>query len=172
MKFLVIYDEGKKFFEVTNKNFKYNDNSDQTKTATLNNGNQVQYNVASKIATDWAYYQINIRGSTIKLGKDLSKKLQAGSKGIIMGYPMGQGITRRNNSVTLKPLFSTLGFSQDGLDPNTGMIPITNRGFESGNSGGPVFALDKNNHYLAVGIVSISLGQTSLGALVPVSALK
>lgn len=106
------------------------------------------------------------------MGKKLSKELQAGAKGLIMGYPLKQGVSTNNNRVTLKPLFSTLSFSQDGLDPNTNMIPISNRGFESGNSGGPVFALNASGQYVAVGIVSISLGQTSLGALVPVSALQ
>jgi S1-C subfamily serine protease len=114
-------------------------------------------------ANDWAYLRPGKSGKLV-LDKPLSSSLKQATELEILGYPFGFGHTA--NKVT--PHYGTTTVSRDGLED--GFIFTTTRGFDQGNSGGPVF-VNTAEGYKVVGIVSMGVG-TAIGKLVPVSALK
>jgi S1-C subfamily serine protease len=61
-------------------------------------------------------------------------------------------------------MYSTSEVAQDGL--HGGIIRITDRNFDHGNSGGPVFTFD-GTKFIVIGIVSAGVG-SSVGYIVPV----
>ena len=71
-------------------------------------------------------------------------------------------------SSNLKPIYGNCTVAKDGLE--NGVILITNRNFEQGNSGGPVFA-KVNGTYKVVGLVSAGAG-SSIGLIVPISVIR
>ena len=72
-----------------------------------------------------------------------------------------------NNPNDIKPLYNECNVARDGL--SNGVIYISNRGFDQGNSGGPVFT-KTNNRYVVVGIVSGGAG--AQGLVVPITAIR
>ena len=114
--------------------------------------------------TDYAYYR---RGGSngLTYNAELSRNLKRGTQLVVLGFPLGEGV--RNGKI--QPLLSHTTVSQDGL--YGGIILTTNRNFEHGNSGGPVYYMDENGKYSVVGIISGGLGET-LGYIVPISAIR
>jgi hypothetical protein len=123
-------------------------------------------------ATDWSYFKSN-RTSKIKYDQTLSKNLKAGEKLYVMGFSLSLGGPDKGN---VTPLYSESSVAISGISEG-GLIMVSNRGFEQGNSGGPVFVM-KDNMLKCIGIVSIgkinrSTGtMSSIGGLVPIANIN
>jgi len=113
---------------------------------------------------DWAVCKTDASSGGLAFNKQLSSNLAASTKLYILGYPFGMGV---NSASDIKPMYSDCQVSRDGLD--NGKIDIANRGFDKGNSGGPVFAM-VNNQYYVIGIVSAELGNQ--GLIVPLASIQ
>lgn len=111
--------------------------------------------------SDWAYVNVGQKGSIIG-DASLSANLPAGVRLEVLGYPMG------HKSEAGSCLYGSCQTSGRGL--NGGLILITGKNYEHGNSGGPVFYKDKDS-YKAVGIVSFSV-YDNMGGLTPLCNLK
>lgn len=111
--------------------------------------------------TDWAYVQTNAQGG-IPANNEWSLKPVLGQKLSILGYPKGY-VTEDG-----KPLTGSCVVAHNGLDKNR--ITITERNFESGNSGGPVIRVN-NGKPEVVGLVSGGIGET-IGFIVPIGVIK
>lgn len=109
--------------------------------------------------TDWAIAKTKKKGS-ISVNKN-TNNLKKGERVYILGYSTGDDLNKKD---ALDPIYSESKIGQSGL--NRGVIVLTNRGFEGGNSGGPAF-IKVNNEWKAIGIVSHSL--QSIGGLVPIA---
>lgn len=115
--------------------------------------------------TDYAWVAINKRGS-LKANPTLSKNLQASEKVYVLGYPYGFGAgTDVSSQTDMEPSYSESSVARRGLTEN-GRIHLSNRNFEGGNSGGPVFVF-KDNEFQVVAIVSH--GMESIGFVTPIS---
>ena len=110
---------------------------------------------------DWAYVNAGQKGSIIG-DATLSANLPAGVRLEVLGYPMG------HKSEAGSCLYGSCQTSGRGL--NGGLILITGKNYEHGNSGGPVFYKD-STQYTAVGIVSFSV-YDNMGGLTPLCNLK
>lgn len=118
--------------------------------------------------TDWAYTRCDVKGK-IETDANLSANLAGGIELDVLGFPFGYGA---NDTKNLSCLYGSCRTARSGLDG--GLIKITGRNYEQGNSGGPVFCKDKGK-YKVVGIVSYSIVRgtnTTLGGLVPICNLK
>jgi hypothetical protein len=109
---------------------------------------------------DWATANVGRTGQII-FDNSLSRNLTATTELHILGYPLGLGADGPNQ---ISPYYTKATVATSGLSNN--LIMVTNRGFESGNSGGPVFVV-KDGKYVAVGIVSIAVGN-STGGIIPI----
>lgn len=112
---------------------------------------------------DWAWVQTKYKGK-LSPSYSTSTRLDISNKLHILGYPYSLGVSE--NGMT--PLYSSSDVSTKGL--SDGMIQLTNRNFEHGNSGGPAL-FEENGKLKVVGIVSSGIG-SSLGFLVPISEVK
>lgn len=129
---------------------------------------------ASSYESDWAYYQTN-KASNIHYDKELSLNLEAGEELMVLGFSLGKGGPQEGE---VKPLFSESSVAQSGIS-NEGIITVTNRNFESGNSGGPVFIFDPQtkSKVICIGIISFGNfdtrgGISSIGGVVPIANIK
>ena len=111
---------------------------------------------------DWAVAKTDLKNG-LAFNVELSHSLTAATKLYVLGYPWGMGV---NNRSDFKPLYNECQVARDGLD--NGKIDISSRGFDHGNSGGPVFALVDNQYYV-VGIVSAEVG--AQGYFVPLASI-
>ena len=109
---------------------------------------EIVFKFASGWSNDWAYYQTD-RTSNIEYDKALSTQLKAGERVYVLGFSLGKGGPQEG---TVSPLYSESSIGQKGLT-NEGMITITSRSFEQGNSGGPAF-IKAGDKFKVVGIVS------------------
>lgn len=112
--------------------------------------------------SDWAVVKTDGKAG-LDFNVGLSSKLPASTKLYVLGYPFGMGV---NSASDIKPIYSECQVSRDGLD--NGKIDISGRGFDQGNSGGPVFAMVDNKYYV-VGIVSAEYG--AQGYIVPLASI-
>jgi len=110
---------------------------------------------------DWAYCKVNSASGGLVYDSKLSTSLPAATPLYILGYPFG--IAKGSN-----PVYSECKVSRDGI--NNGIIGISGRGFDTGNSGGPVFAQSNSGEFSVVGIVSAEQGVQ--GFIVPISAIQ
>jgi hypothetical protein len=97
---------------------------------------------------DWAYFQTS-KTSNIEYDKDISTKQKAGEKVYILGFSLGKGGPQEGK---VNPFYCESSIGQEGLSSD-GMITITSRSFEQGNSGGPAFVKAGDN-FKVIGIVS------------------
>lgn len=111
--------------------------------------------------SDWAYARVGSTGSIVA-DANLSANLPAGVRLDVLGYP--RGLKTESNSC----LYGSCQTSGRGL--NGGIILITGKNYEHGNSGGPVF-YDDNGTYKAVGIVSFVV-YDNMGGLTPLYNLR
>lgn len=118
--------------------------------------------------TDWAYVPAGVTKAKgrIHADSDLASNLDGGQDLTVLGFPFGKGAL---DASKFGPLYGSCKSARKGL--NHGLIEVSSRSFESGNSGGPVFAV-KGGKVNVVGIVSYELRGTSLGGLVPISNLR
>jgi pSer/pThr/pTyr-binding forkhead associated (FHA) protein len=129
---------------------------------------------ANSYTSDWAYYQTN-KVSNIHYDKALSMSLEAGEDLMVLGFSLGKGGPEEGE---VKPLFSESSVAQEGVSKD-GIITVTNRNFESGNSGGPVFVFDPqtDTKVICIGIISFGNfdtrgGFSSIGGIVPIANIK
>lgn len=117
---------------------------------------EVRYCDPTRAFSDWAFIQFNNRKGNIEWSAEVANSLQQGEQLHVLGYNHGEYL-QTGEMKNLDPLYSTCmaGQTKNFL----GMITVTNKGYESGASGGPVFAV-RDGKYVAVGIVSLSLGST------------
>ncbi len=122
------------------------------------------------LKSDWAYIKTD-RASISRISNDkkLSTNLKAGEKLYIFGYSLALG-----GPSEAKPLFSESKVAQSGVS-SAGVITITDRNYEPGSSGGPVFVIN-NDSIKCVGIISFSMfyggDNTSIGGIVPIANIK
>ncbi len=148
-----------------NTDFNFDKSSDEIAVTNDDNGNSLQFTKVPLNGKDWASYITNKTG-IISANTTISQNLQQSTALHILGYPLGAGA---NSLTDIAPYYSSCPVARDGLD--NGIIPITGRSFDHGNSGGPVFILNTENKYEAVGIISAGRGET-IGMIVPVSAVR
>jgi FHA domain/Trypsin-like peptidase domain len=148
-------------FSFKSTHFSANRSSDETSVINSAGLGEAKIRIAG-IATgaDWATANVGRTGQ-ITFDNSLSRNLTATTELHILGYPLGLGADGPNQ---ISPYYTKATVATSGLSNN--LIMVTNRGFESGNSGGPVFAV-KDGKYVAVGIVSIAVGN-STGGIIPI----
>ena len=150
----------------TSSSFKCNRSSDEIKSETADDGSPVMFRVANKNADDWAYTNSGKQGVIFAL-TDITSNLQQQQRLHILGYPLGLGANSPSN---ISPIYGSCVVSSTQLQE--GYILVTDRSFEHGNSGGPVFIYNEAEaKYYAIGIVSAAAGDNT-GAIVPLSSIK
>jgi hypothetical protein len=148
-------------FSFKNTNFSANRSSDETSVINSAGLGEAKIRIAGMATgADWATANVGRTGQ-ITFDNSLSRNLTATTELHILGYPLGLGADGPNQ---ISPYYTKATVATSGLSNN--LIMVTNRGFESGNSGGPVFAV-KDGKYVAVGIVSIAVGN-STGGIIPI----
>jgi predicted enzyme related to lactoylglutathione lyase len=150
--------------EFNGDDFTVDSRADETEKITLQNGQQVNSRVAHPSDKDWAMTKLNTTvRSGLVIDKEMSKNLHASSTVFALGFPFGIGANGKDD---IHPSYGPCTVSMDGL--NKGVIMVSGRSFDHGDSGGPVFALADDKYYV-VGIVSAGAG--AQGIIVPVAAL-
>lgn len=110
----------------------------------------------TSMSADWAYIRTGQKGN-ILVDAEKSKDLPIGVDLHVLGFPHGWGAIDTYN---FNCLYGSCKTSRTGLDD--GIIRVSAKNYESGNSGGPVFYND-NGNLKAVGIVSYEQGQHNGG---------
>ena len=128
----------------------------------INIGNDLHFVKAALNYTDWAYANATEKGSIV-VDKNLAANLPIGADLHLLGFPLGMGA---EDTYSLSPLYGSCKTSKAGLE--SGIIRISARNYESGNSGGPVFYNDKGK-LKAVGVVSYSVSTTTHGGITSIS---
>lgn len=161
------YSPDRTSIKFSSSDFAVNRKDDEIFSSTDNDGNSYVLRKA-KISggNDWAVAKSNKRGK-ISADYQLSSTLKQQQKLHVLGYPLGLGV---NSAADISPIYGSCIVSKEGLD--NGIILTTDRNFEHGNSGGPVFYLDNNSgRYYAIGIVSATAGG-STGIITPISSIR
>ena len=153
-------------FTFTNTDCRFNEESDEISTILDEENNEYTIKLAKMNSSDWAVFETNKDGG-LHANPSLSQNLQTQDKLHILGYPWGFGA----NENDISPVYSQCPVGQSGL--HQGVIRITGRSFDQGNSGGPVFYLSDSEdcNYEVIGIVSAGVG-SSLGFIVPISTIN
>ena len=119
---------------------------------------------------DWAMYQTDIKGS-IESNPELSQNLSLGTILHCLGYTYGS--TYQDMEKGLAVLYSKASVAKEGLENNT--ILVSGYSFDNGNSGGPLFVIDRKGKAVAVGIVSARYSNPNspektdaLGSVIPI----
>jgi hypothetical protein len=147
-------------------NFKCNRSSDEIKEETAEDGSPVMFRVAYNNADDWAYTNASKQGVIFGL-TNITANLQQQQRLHILGYPLGLGA---NSPANISPIYGSCIVSSTQLQ--NGYILVTDRNFEHGNSGGPVFVYNEAEaKYYAIGIVSAAAGSNT-GMIVPLSSIN
>ncbi len=163
--FEAIRKDGNLSFHFTDKNIRYDDSQDKTVTI-QSKGEYYPYKKAVYGPSDWAYITLDNLTGEIEYSRELSKSLRMGEKLHAIGYSYGALLQPSQGD--LIPLYSSATVAQNGLV--NGVINVTNRGFGSGHSGGPVFKY-VNGKFIVVGLVSAGIG-SEIGIIVPVANLR
>ena len=136
------------------------------KSVTFENGESLEYAYLA-IKSDWAYIKTRKQGG-LKYDGTLSQQLQQGESVCILGFPYMLGVADVNSQRQMQPSYSESKIARSGITSG-GVIQLSNKGFEQGNSGGPVF-VKRNGEYIVVAIVSH--GRESVGLVVPISVMN
>ena len=112
---------------------------------------------------DYAYMIFGKPGPIVP-DAELSRNLERMTELTVLGFPLGLGASARG----ISPVYGNATVAVNGLQ--NGGIVTTNTNYESGNSGGPVFAKNANGDLVAVGIVSMTAGK-NIGVIVPIAAI-
>ncbi len=115
----------------------------------------------ASMQNDWAAMKVSGNG-TIVADSQLASSIPVGNKLFTLGFPFGLGISEKS----ISPIYSDFTVATSGL--MNGVINISGRSFDRGNSGGPVF-MKTNNGYVVVGIVSAGIG--TQGMIIPISKI-
>ncbi|PLX13182.1 MAG: hypothetical protein C0598_04300, partial [Marinilabiliales bacterium] len=149
----------------SSNDFRYNEAGLETRKISIGGDEYlIRVNTGDTWKSDWAWIQTSQRGK-IKADALLSKNLEANDEIYVVGYTFGLS---QQQAGSLKPLHSEMSVAQDGL--TKGLIKVSGRSFDSGNSGGPAFAVNKNGELVNIGI--ISSGRQVVGQIVPIDNLR
>ena len=118
--------------------------------------------IAEAGATDWAYVRTNFRGK-LRPNAAASAHMKQQTKLTILGYPRGYYVD------DVQSILGSCNVASDDL--HEGVIVTTDRNFEHGNSGGPVFQTTSDGNLEMIGIISSGYGDT-VGFIVPLCNLK
>lgn len=124
----------------------------------------IVWHLEGNMRNDWAYVRTSQKGSII-VDSQLSTSLPVGADLHILGFPHGWGAIDTHN---FSSLYNSCKVAKEGLED--GIIRISSKSFEGGNSGGPVFYNDQGK-LKAIGIVSYGVGE-SHGGIVSLSNLN
>jgi pSer/pThr/pTyr-binding forkhead associated (FHA) protein/V8-like Glu-specific endopeptidase len=151
-------------FTFTNQEVTVDRSQDRTVNFINESGERLMLKIAPIGPTDWARLNTN-HTNGLDFDARTCDNLSMRTKLDVLGYPLG--MTARSGS-NISPIYGSCVVSADGLQD--GIILISDRNFEHGNSGGPVF-LEKNGKHVVVGIISAGTGD-GIGFIVPVSAVR
>lgn len=154
-------------FSFTNKNFIMNRSSDEVKSFEMDfndDGVAETYHItlASAGGGDWACMHTSYKGS-LKANSPASTSLKQQTNLVVLGYPKGY------YAENVKAIQGSCMVAADGL--HRGVIVITGRNFEHGNSGGPVLQVLPDGSMEVIGIISAGYGDT-VGFIVPISNIR
>lgn len=149
-------------FRFTNQAFAINKATDCNTIGTTASGESVAL-VKAIPQEDWAVMRTSYKSGALTLAPQLSGQLSQTETLHVLGYPSGEMFQDKNR---LEPLYSTTTVAQSGI--KNGFINVSNRTFDTGNSGGPVF-VQKENKFWVVGIVASKIGE--IGRIVPIIVL-
>jgi pSer/pThr/pTyr-binding forkhead associated (FHA) protein len=159
--------------EFTNHDMMFDNSEDEIKEIAYEGQKVLVSQAHSYDGRDWAFMQSDIRG-TIAADADLSEHLNLGTVLHCLGYTYGS--TYQDIEEGLAVLYSKASVAKSGLDNNT--IMVSGYSFDHGNSGGPLFAIDKKGRAVAVGVVSAGYEDPgsktrtdALGSVIPISNL-
>jgi S1-C subfamily serine protease len=145
----------------TNADFAIDRSTDERFKLTLADGGEAMIRVAKLNYTDWARVNTGYSGG-LPFDAALSNSLTTRTQLEVLGFPLGMAASAGN------PIYGNCIVGADGLQE--GVILITARNFEHGNSGGPVF-VQKDGKYSVIGIISAGRGD-AIGFIVPISAAR
>ncbi len=117
----------------------------------------------TSMSSDWAYIRTGQKGNIV-VDANTANSLPVGADLHVLGFPHGWGAI---DTYDFNCLYGSCKTSRTGLDG--GIIRVSARNYEAGNSGGPVFYID-NGKLKAVGIVSYGQGDHN-GGLCSISNL-
>ena len=154
-------------FSFTNKSFVINRSSDEVKSFDMDfdgDGVEETYHItlASAGGGDWACMHTSYQGK-LKSNASASTSLKQQTNLVVLGYPKGY------YAENVKAIQGSCMVAADGL--HRGVIVITGRNFEHGNSGGPVLQVLPNGGLEVIGIISAGYGDT-VGFIVPISNIR
>ncbi len=137
---------------------------DHSSEHNLNIVEGVVWREETSMSADWAYVRTGQKGNIV-VDATKASSLPVGADLHVLGFPHGWGAIDTYN---FNCLYGSCKTSRNGLDD--GIIRVSARNYESGNSGGPVFYND-NGTLKAVGIVSYGQGEHN-GGLCSISNMK
>lgn len=137
---------------------------DHSSEHNLNIAEGVVWREETSMSADWAYVRTGQKGNIV-VDASKASSLPVGADLHVLGFPHGWGAIDTYN---FNCLYGSCKTSRNGLDD--GIIRVSARNYESGNSGGPVFYND-NGKLKAVGIVSYGQGDHN-GGLCSISNMK
>ena len=137
---------------------------DHSSEHNLNIAEGVVWREETSMSADWAYIRTGQKGNIV-VDASKANSLPVGADLHVLGFPHGWGAIDTYN---FNCLYGSCKTSRNGLDD--GIIRVSARNYESGNSGGPVFYND-NGKLKAVGIVSYGQGNHN-GGLCSISNMK
>ena len=149
----------------SSNDFNYNEAGLESRTYEIDGDDYlVRVNTSNTWKSDWAWIHTSQKGK-IKSDAFFSKNMEANDHIYVMGYTFGMSQQPEGG---LKPLHSEMTVAQDGL--TKGVVKVSGRSFDSGNSGGPAFAVNKNGELVNIGI--ISSGRQVVGQIVPIANVR
>lgn len=99
--------------------------------------------------SDWAYARVSGKSGGLTPAASLSANLQSGNQVHVLGFPAGLGIM--DGSKKVEPIYNKMSVASNGLKNDRCIL--VSEGVAHGNSGGPVFTVDKGK-FVVIGIVS------------------
>lgn len=150
-------------FEFNSSQCNYNSNKDKL--------TELGVYLADLGETDYAYFNAH-KGSGfggLKFDSPKSKNLEKNTKLTIIGFPFGYGVEVRWGDIKVDPPVASATVEKNGL--TDGAILANGSSSETGNSGGPVFYMDKTGKLQVVGIVSGKMGHTT-SVITPIGMFK
>lgn len=159
---VAISPSGKKI-SFTNTSFMVDRTKDQPYTVQVDEDEFAIKKAQLGNGTDWAYFKPAAQGS-LQANATMSNNLKRGTELHVLGYPYGLSL---QNQQKLEPVYSKNEVGQNGLVNQS--ITVTGRSFDTGNSGGPAFAISQGK-LVVIGIISAGRGVT--GSIIPISAIR
>ncbi|MFO7798987.1 MAG: FHA domain-containing protein [Rhodohalobacter sp.] len=148
--------DGSKRLQFSNKDLVQDDSMDRFIPQNLPGNRSGSLRIADFFSgADWAYMQTDYSDG-MAFDKPLSGNLRNGTDLFVLGYSYGAEFRVEGN---LEPYFSTAKVTLSGLQDGT--VHVTEVGWDSGNSGGPVFTM-QNGQPTVIGIVTGGYLQASI----------